>query len=30
MTDKKKAQELSELHRIIWNITNDFKGSVEG
>jgi len=30
MTDNKKEQERAELHRIIWNIANDLRGSVDG
>jgi type I restriction enzyme M protein len=30
MADNKKEQERSELHRIIWNIANDLRGSVDG
>jgi len=30
MIDNKKEQERSELHRIIWNIANDLRGSVDG
>jgi len=28
--DNKKEQERAELHRIIWNIANDLRGSVDG
>jgi type I restriction enzyme M protein len=30
MTDNKKEQERAELHRVIWNIANDLRGSVDG
>lgn len=30
MTDTKKEQERAELHRVIWNIANDLRGSVDG
>lgn len=30
MTDNKKEQERAELHRTIWNIANDLRGSVDG
>ena len=30
MADNKKEQERSELHRIIWSIANDLRGSVDG
>ena len=30
MADSKKEQERAELHRIIWNIANDLRGSVDG
>jgi type I restriction enzyme M protein len=30
MPDNKKEQERAELHRIIWNIANDLRGSVDG
>jgi len=30
MADNKKEQERAELHRIIWNIANDLRGSVDG
>lgn len=30
MADTKKEQERTELHRIIWNIANDLRGSVDG
>lgn len=30
MVDSKKEQERSELHRTIWNIANDLRGSVDG
>lgn len=30
MTDTKKEQERAELHRAIWNIANDLRGSVDG
>ncbi len=30
MTDNKKEQERAELHRAIWNIANDLRGSVDG
>lgn len=30
MADTKKEQERSELHRTIWNIANDLRGSVDG
>jgi type I restriction enzyme M protein len=30
MSDNKKEQERSELHRTIWNIANDLRGSVDG
>mgnify|MGYP000913090799 CR=1 FL=1 len=30
MTDTKKEQERTELHRTIWNIANDLRGSVDG
>jgi len=30
MTDNKKEQERAELHRIIWNIANGLRGSVDG
>ena len=30
MSDNKKEQERAELHRIIWNIANDLRGSVDG
>ena len=28
--DNKKEQERAELHRVIWNIANDLRGSVDG
>ena len=28
--DNKKEQERAELHRTIWNIANDLRGSVDG
>ena len=28
MTDNRKEQEREELHRTIWNIANDLRGSV--
>lgn len=28
--DNKKETERAELHRIIWNIANDLRGSVDG
>ncbi len=30
MTNNKKGQERAELHRTIWNIANDLRGSVDG
>jgi len=30
MIDNKKEQERAELHRTIWNIANDLRGSVDG
>ena len=30
MVDNKKEQERTELHRTIWNIANDLRGSVDG
>ncbi|MDR2733170.1 MAG: type I restriction-modification system subunit M, partial [Spirochaetota bacterium] len=30
MSDNKKEQERAELHRVIWNIANDLRGSVDG
>lgn len=30
MVDTKKEQERAELHRAIWNIANDLRGSVDG
>jgi len=30
MNDNKKEQERAELHRTIWNIANDLRGSVDG
>jgi type I restriction enzyme M protein len=30
MTDTIKEQERTELHRVIWNIANDLRGSVDG
>lgn len=30
MTDNRKEQERAELHRAIWNIANDLRGSVDG
>jgi len=30
MSDNKKEQERAELHRTIWNIANDLRGSVDG
>jgi len=30
MADNKKEQERNELHRVIWNIANDLRGSVDG
>lgn len=30
MTDNKKEQERAELHRTIWNIANDLRGSIDG
>jgi type I restriction enzyme M protein len=30
MIDNRKEQERAELHRIIWNIANDLRGSVDG
>ena len=30
MTDTRKEQERAELHRTIWNIANDLRGSVDG
>lgn len=30
MADNRKEQERAELHRIIWNIANDLRGSVDG
>ena len=30
MADNKKEQERAELHRVIWNIANDLRGSVDG
>jgi len=30
MTDNKKEQERAELHRTIWNMANDLRGSVDG
>jgi len=30
MVDNKKEQERAELHRTIWNIANDLRGSVDG
>lgn len=30
MIDNKKEQEREELHRTIWNMANDLRGSVDG
>lgn len=30
MADNRKEQERAELHRMIWNIANDLRGSVDG
>lgn len=30
MSDNRKEQERAELHRVIWNIANDLRGSVDG
>ena len=30
MANNRKEQERSELHRTIWNIANDIRGSVDG
>ena len=30
MIDNKKEQERAELHRTIWDIANDLRGSVDG
>lgn len=30
MSDSKKEQERAELHRTIWSIANDLRGSVDG
>lgn len=30
MVDMRKEQERAELHRSIWNIANDLRGSVDG
>ena len=30
MADNRKEQEREELHRTIWNIANDLRGSVDG
>ncbi|MDD4401292.1 MAG: type I restriction-modification system subunit M N-terminal domain-containing protein, partial [Desulfitobacteriaceae bacterium] len=30
MANNKKEQERAELHRTIWNIANDLRGSVDG
>ena len=30
MADRKREQEREELHRTIWNIANDLRGSVDG
>ena len=30
MSDKRKEQERTELRRVIWNIDNDLRGSVDG
>ena len=30
MADNKKEQERAELHRTIWGIANDLRGSVDG
>ena len=30
MSNNRKEQERAELHRIIWNIANDLRGSVDG
>jgi type I restriction enzyme M protein len=30
MADTRKEQERTELHRVIWNIANDLRGSVDG
>ena len=30
MADIKKEQERAELHKMIWNIANDLRGSVDG
>lgn len=30
MADSKKEQERAELHRAIWNIANDLRGSIDG
>lgn len=30
MEDRKREQEREELHRTIWNIANDLRGSVDG
>ena len=29
MSDKRKEQARTELRRVIWNITNDLRGSVD-
>ena len=30
MSDKRKERERTELRRVIWNIANDLRGSVDG
>ena len=30
MADNRKEQERAELHRTIWSIANDLRGSVDG
>ena len=30
MSDTRKARERTELRRVIWNIANDLRGSVDG
>ncbi len=30
MADNRKERERAELHRMIWNIANDLRGSVDG
>ena len=30
MIDNRKEQECNELHRTIWNMANDLRGSIDG